>query len=55
MRKSLKKIASERNGLSRLCSKCPIANHCNLTMIKACSDNFVEGFLKGYKYAKEIS
>lgn len=36
------------NGRSQSCKKCTFWNRgCNLELMRVCSDNFIEGFVKG--------
>lgn len=57
MRQSLKQVAIERNGRSLACGRCPIAKmgKCNVTVMDWCRDTFVEGFIKGAKYAQKAA
>lgn len=51
--KGLTKAARTANGRSRKCAICPIRKNCNLSVHRACSDAFVEGFKKGARWEKE--
>lgn len=46
------KEAKRQAGKSQACSKCPLLKQCNMAMLRACTDSFVEGFLKGINFAK---
>ncbi len=42
------------NGRSQRCKKCPLGNgRCNLELMRICSDNFIEGFVKGARLMKK--
>lgn len=42
------------NGRSQRCKKCPLGNGiCNLELMRICSDNFIEGFVKGARLMKK--
>lgn len=42
------------NGCSQRCKKCPLGNgRCNLELMRICSDNFIEGFVKGARLMKK--
>ena len=42
------------NGRSQRCKKCPLGNgRCNLEPMRICSDNFIEGFVKGARLMKK--
>lgn len=50
------KAAKKANGLSRKCENCPIHKRdrtCSMEMFRVCSDAFVEGFIKGSKWAEK--
>lgn len=49
---SIKQQAKLANGRSHRCEKCPFLNRCTPNTSKVCSDNFVEGFIKGVKFIK---
>ncbi len=42
------------NGRSQRCKKCPLGNgRCNLELMRICSDNFIEGFVKGARVMRK--
>ena len=42
------------NGCSQRCKNCPLGNgRCNLELMRICSDNFIEGFVKGARLMKK--
>lgn len=47
------KEAKKQAGKSQTCSKCPLLGKCSMEMLRACTDSFVEGFLKGVNFAKK--
>lgn len=51
--KGAKKEAKRQNGSSRACSRCPLQGKCTFEVHKICSEAFIEGFLKGVKYAEK--
>lgn len=50
---SIEQQAKLANGRSHRCEKCPFLNQCTPNTSKVCSDNFVEGFIKGVKFIKK--
>lgn len=51
---SIKHEAKMANGRSHRCKICPVGYvKCNLEMMRVCSDNFIEGFIKGAKFMKK--
>ena len=51
---SIKHEAEMANGRSRQCEKCPFGNgRCTFELHRVCSDNFIEGFIKGAQYIKK--
>lgn len=51
---SIKQEARLANGRSRQCEKCPFGDgRCTLELHRVCSDNFVEGFIKGVRFIKK--
>lgn len=45
------KAAKRACGKSYQCEKCPIKKSCNLEMMRACFDSFIDGFKKGAHFA----
>lgn len=42
------------NGRSRQCEKCPFGDgRCTFELHRVCSDNFIEGFIKGVRFFKK--
>lgn len=42
------------NGRSQRCKKCTFWNRgCNLELMRVCSDNFIEGFVKEARFMKK--
>ena len=52
---SIREAAQRANGNSRFCSRCPIAHagRCTMTTITACSEIFIDAFVRGAKYARK--
>lgn len=51
---SIKHEAKMVNGRSRQCEKCPFGDRrCTFELHRVCSDNFIEGFIKGVKFFKK--
>lgn len=45
--------AKRARGRSRRCNNCPLLYcMCNPEVAKVCTDNFIEGFIKGAKFIK---
>ena len=53
-RKSIEQIAREANGRSRACKKCPHLKYYTPDLCNVCYKSFIEGFIKGYKYKKQL-
>ena len=51
--RGVKREAKRQNGRSLACSKCPLKGSCLPSIHKICSDSFVEGFIKGVKFAEK--
>ena len=51
--KGARKEAKRQNGSSRACSRCTLQGKCTLAVHNICSQAFIEGFLKGVKYAEK--
>lgn len=48
------KEAKLANGRSHRCEKCPYGNwRCTPEISRVCSDNFIEGFIKGARFIKK--
>lgn len=47
------KAAKRQANKSQACAKCPLKGRCSMAMLRACTDSFVEGFLKGVNFAKK--
>lgn len=55
--KGITLAAKRANGLSRMCSICPIKKGravCPPEIQRVCSDAFVDGFKKGVRWLKQI-
>lgn len=50
---TLKKTAVKANRKRLSCKRCKIKSICNSEIQRECSDSFVEGWLKGYRFAKK--
>lgn len=51
---SIKHEAEMANGRSRQCEKCPFGGvRCTFELNRVCSDNFIEGFIKGVRFFKK--
>lgn len=50
---TLKKTAVKANRKRLSCKRCKIKPICNSEIQRECSDSFVEGWLKGYRFAKK--
>lgn len=50
---SIKDIATAKALRSR-CDKCKLCHSCTQLMTIACLDNYVKGFLNGYKYKQNL-
>lgn len=51
---SIKQEARLANGRIQQCAKCPFkGGRCTFELHRVCSDNFVEGFIKGVKFIKK--